>query len=277
MELLLRELSYLPLAIAQAAAYINTSETSIEAYLPLVAQHKEDAAQLSSGSSGDKLSDDDRKSPITTTLLVSLERLRHSHRKAAEYLFLMACLDRKDILLDFLPSTLSTEALPQEREGAVAILHRYALITRRPAISSVDLHRLVHVAIRDWLKRNSWLGQWTESAMYCLLEVCPDHDYGTRSTWRRILPHAKHILSCSIIAREDKTRTDLAWKCAVSLRAEGRYEEAEELEVQVMETRMRVLGEEHPDTLASMNNLAFTWKERALVWKLLNLCMNVFD
>lgn len=27
-----------------------------------------------------------------------------------------------------------------------------------------------------------------------------------------------------------------------------------------METRKRMLGPEHPDTLTSMNNLAFTWK-----------------
>ena len=30
----------------------------------------------------------------------------------------------------------------------------------------------------------------------------------------------------------------------------------------MMETRKRVLGEEHPDTLTSMNNLAYTWKEQ---------------
>jgi hypothetical protein len=29
-----------------------------------------------------------------------------------------------------------------------------------------------------------------------------------------------------------------------------------------METRKRVLGEEHPDTLISLNNLAFTWKSQ---------------
>lgn len=40
---------------------------------------------------------------------------------------------------------------------------------------------------------------------------------------------------------------------------QGRWKEAE-LEVQVIETRKRVLGQEHPDTLSSMNNLAFTWK-----------------
>jgi hypothetical protein len=38
--------------------------------------------------------------------------------------------------------------------------------------------------------------------------------------------------------------------------------EAEELEVQVMETRKRVLGAEHPDTLTSMGNLAFTCKSQ---------------
>jgi tetratricopeptide repeat protein len=33
-----------------------------------------------------------------------------------------------------------------------------------------------------------------------------------------------------------------------------------ELEIQVMETRKRVLGAEHPDTPTSVNNLTFTWK-----------------
>jgi hypothetical protein len=39
---------------------------------------------------------------------------------------------------------------------------------------------------------------------------------------------------------------------------QGRWKEAEELEVQVMETSSRVLGDEHPNTLTSMANLAFT-------------------
>jgi len=49
---------------------------------------------------------------------------------------------------------------------------------------------------------------------------------------------------------------------AETYRKQGRWKEAEELEVQVMETSLRVLGEEHPDTLTSMNNLAFTLKGR---------------
>jgi Tetratricopeptide repeat len=37
---------------------------------------------------------------------------------------------------------------------------------------------------------------------------------------------------------------------------EGRWKEAEKLAIQVMETRKRVLGVEHPDTLISMGKLA---------------------
>ena len=40
---------------------------------------------------------------------------------------------------------------------------------------------------------------------------------------------------------------------------QGRWGEAEELEVQVMETRKRVLGLEHPDTLTSTDHLASTY------------------
>ncbi|KAH0544448.1 hypothetical protein GP486_008515 [Trichoglossum hirsutum] len=49
---------------------------------------------------------------------------------------------------------------------------------------------------------------------------------------------------------------------ASTYRNQGRWKEAEELEVQVMKTRKRVLGEEHPDTLTSMANLAFTFRSQ---------------
>jgi Flp pilus assembly protein TadD len=41
---------------------------------------------------------------------------------------------------------------------------------------------------------------------------------------------------------------------------QGRWDAAEELFVQVMETSKKKLGADHPDTLTSMANLAFTWK-----------------
>ncbi len=45
-------------------------------------------------------------------------------------------------------------------------------------------------------------------------------------------------------------------------RSQGRWEEAEKLEVQVMETRKTKLGADHPDTLTSINNLASTYRSQ---------------
>jgi hypothetical protein len=55
------------------------------------------------------------------------------------------------------------------------------------------------------------------------------------------------------------TLTSMA-NLASTYRNQGRWDDAEKLEVQVMETSKTKLGVDHPDTLTSMANLAFTWK-----------------
>jgi hypothetical protein len=47
---------------------------------------------------------------------------------------------------------------------------------------------------------------------------------------------------------------------ASTYRNQGRWKEAEELEVQVMETGKKVLGLKHPNTLISIGNLASTYQ-----------------
>ena len=131
---------------------------------------------------------------------------------------------------------------------------------RRPAESAFDLHRLIHIALRKWLQKQELLNQWIQKAIKRLLEVFPDHNHGNRSKWRRLLPHTKYALSYNSIEQEDESRMNLEWKYAMVLYVDGRYNEAEEPFMRAMETRKRVLGEEHPDTLTSMNNLAWTWK-----------------
>jgi Ankyrin repeats (3 copies)/Tetratricopeptide repeat/Ankyrin repeats (many copies) len=54
------------------------------------------------------------------------------------------------------------------------------------------------------------------------------------------------------------TLTSMA-NLASTYRNQGRWMEAENLDIQVMETSLRVLGEEHPSTLTSMANLASTF------------------
>jgi tetratricopeptide (TPR) repeat protein len=261
-KLLLQELSYLPLAIVQAAAYINTRNITLESYRSQLLEQKEKAVECSSEVLEGKLREHDAKGPVATTLLIAMDQIRRTTPLAADYLLFVACVDRKDIPLDLLKA-----ASPYEREDTIRILNRYALITRRPAESAIDIHQLPHRALRNWLQNQETLDQWTEQAIKWLLSIFPDHDHGNRSKWRRLLPHARYALSHRLSEQEGADRMSLIWKCAMALLSDGRYNEAEELFEQVMETRKRVLGDEHPDTLASMANLASTywnqgrWKE----------------
>jgi len=260
-KLLLKDLLYLPLAVVQSAAYINARSLTLRKYRSQLNKHEEPALQRSSGSPGGKLQSYGIKDPVATTLFISMDQVLHDNALAADYLFLVACVDRKDI-----PHDLLEASSPRAREDAIMVLSRYALVTRRPAESALDLHRLVHRALRQWLERQGWLGRWTQHAITQLLRMFPDHGHGSRSKWRRLLPHAMYALSYGPDEGGGSNRLTLVWKCAMTLYSDGRYNEAEGLFVQVMETRKNVLGGEHPDTLISMANLASTYSNQGR-WK----------
>jgi tetratricopeptide (TPR) repeat protein len=252
-DLLLKGLAYLPLAIVQAAAYVNANKVTLQEYLSLLAEKMEGLVEPLHQES---------ENVIAATWLISFEQIRRHDTLAADYLLFMACVDRNDVPLALLPA-----ASPHERGiHAVGTLDAYSFVTKRTAEAALDLHRLVHVSTRNWLEKEGLLSQQSQVAITRLLKVFPDHNHGSRSKWRRLLPHAKFALSSGLTGQENEAKTNLVWKCAMTLDSDGRWKEAEELFVQVMETRKRVLGEEHPDTLTSMANLASTYRNQGR-WK----------
>ena len=75
----------------------------------------------------------------------------------------------------------------------------------------------------------------------------------TKSEQQKMFEIGSAILSCSIlclISLGDLART---------YRSQGRWNEGEKLEVQVMDMRKKLLGAEHPHTLTSMASLASTY------------------
>jgi tetratricopeptide (TPR) repeat protein len=261
-EHMLRELSYLPLAVVQAAACINASRITVQEYRLRLDEHIGFITELSSDSSENELQVPSVKDPVAASLSLSIDQISCDNAFATDSLFLAACVDRKDISIDLLGVS-STQA----REDAISILDKYALITRRPAESALDVHRLVHQALRKCLQVQGQLQEWTQHTIRQLLRVFPNDDHSNRSKWRRLFPHAQYALSHSLADENNEERLRLASKCATTLLSDGRYEEAEELFNEVMDAKKRVLSDEHPDTLTSISNLASTywnqgrWKE----------------
>jgi tetratricopeptide (TPR) repeat protein len=257
---LLEELSHLPLAVVQAAACINASGMTVQQYQVQLAEHREAVLKYSDDPSEGELQEFGRRNTIAATLSLSMSQVRQINPVAEASLFLAACVDRKDIPLDLLEA-----ASPQAREDGIKVLDRYALVTRRPAESALDVHRLVHDALRKRLQVQGRLQEWTQRTITQLLRVFPEHDHINRSKWRRLLPHAQYVLSHS--ENDDyKGRVDLAQKCAITLCSDGQYKGAEGLFVQVMETWKKALGDDHHNTLNAMANLASTYSEQGK-WK----------
>ncbi|KAI2483772.1 AAA superfamily ATPase [Pyrenophora tritici-repentis] len=238
---LLRALSYLPLAVMQAAACIKASGMTVQEYRSRLDDHKELAIEHSGDLSEGKLQGAGVKDPVAATLFLSIYEIRRDNALAADYLFLAACVERKDISLDLLEA-----ALPQAREDAIRVLDKYALVTRRPAESALDVHRLVHRALRKQLQAQG-LRQWTQRTMTQLLQEAEE-----------LFVQVMETRKTKLAADHPDTLNSMA-NLASTYRNQGRWDDAEKLFMQVMEASKTKLGADHPDTLTSMANLASTY------------------
>lgn len=189
-RILLQELLHLPLAIIQAAAYINVTAVSLEGYQSKLKTQNDYDVKPDSSPSRERPQRLGEKDPVATTLFISLDEIRRSHALAAEYVLLAACVASKDI-----PFELFENENIRERENAIQVLSKYRLVTRRPEDSALDLHRLVHCALQEWLQQHNQFQEQIENAITKLLRIFPDHNHQNRSKWRRLFPHTKYVLS----------------------------------------------------------------------------------
>jgi tetratricopeptide (TPR) repeat protein len=254
---LLSILAYLPLAIVQAAAFINNNETSISDYVSLF-EHAGAEIELFSEQFEDSSRYREMESTIAKTWHISFDQIRKQDPLAAEYLSFIACIDRVNIPQSLLP--LRGSAVQQVK--ALGTLIGYAFITERQQTRQrvdrerfLDMHRLVHVASIAWLHgHGEWAG-WTNTVVDRLKEVVPWGGHEGKEVWASYLSHAVHTA-----AHEDTVKSialasllGRVGRCQTSL---GEYAAAEVSHRQASSLRREVLGPEHPDTLTGMNDLA---------------------
>ena len=249
---LLQLLTFLPLAIVQASAYINENGTTIPMYAALLQDTEQNIIDILSEEFEDEGRYEDIKNPIATTWLISFDQIRRHDQLAAEYLSFMACVESKDIPRSLLPPAQSLK----KAVGAIGTLTAYSFITEGAGGQSFNVHRLVHLATRNWLREKGSLGEWCQKTINRLAEVFPKDDHENRRLWRSYLPHSRFALACRLVPRDTEGRLVLLEKLGLCLIREGRYAEAEEKLTEVMEMRVEAMGDEHPDTLRSINDLA---------------------
>ncbi|KAK5674032.1 hypothetical protein LTS10_013212 [Elasticomyces elasticus] len=254
---LLELLAYLPLAIIQAAAFIDNNDMAVSRYVTLL-QTIGSQAKLFAEQFEDPNRYQETERTVAKTWYISFDQMRKQDKLAAEYLSFMACIDRINIPQSLLPPCSS---LVQQAK-AIGTLKAYTFVTERQQLTpgsvseaSFDVHRLVHLAMIWWLNGQSEQKAWVIKAAARLEELVPYGGHENKEKWTRYLAHADHVAGSEGML-EDKTRASLldrVGRCQASL---GLYAAAEIAHRQALSIREKVLGEEHPDTLTSMNNLA---------------------
>ncbi|KAH8201674.1 hypothetical protein TruAng_004195 [Truncatella angustata] len=257
-------LECMPLAIVQAAAYITLRAPfcSVQQYLDRFRENDRKKESLLNREGGQLRRDREAKNSIIVTWQISFEHVRQVRNSAADLLSFMSFFDGQGIptvLVRKRNGSIITQSKyakrnNENRDGAdhisddddreeesvsesepddsfeddVIALRNYSFVSVSNDGKTLTIHALIQLATRKWLAENNQLDQWEGQFLQNLNAELPNGEYENWERWRgRAL--------------------------------QGQWDAAEELEVQVMETRRKKLGEDHPHTLTSMANLASTY------------------
>jgi tetratricopeptide (TPR) repeat protein len=254
---LLELLTNLPLAIVQAAAFINSNQVSFADYVSLFKQ-ADTEIEVFSESFDDPSRYEETESTIAKTWQISFNQILKHHRLAADYLSFVACVDRVNIPQSLLPS----DGTAVQRLKALGTLTGYAFISERqqdPQRSEEErffnVHRLVQKATAWWLREHNNWTTWIEKAHYRLEGLVPYGGHEGRRKWTSYLPHAMHVSDLhSELSETGRTSLlDRIGRCQTTL---GQYAAAEATHRRVLALRRKNLGDEDTSTLISMNEVA---------------------
>ncbi|KAI1340781.1 kinase subdomain-containing protein [Xylariaceae sp. FL0016] len=224
---LLRELTYLPLAIVQAAAYLNQNRMPVSKYLKLLCGTEENMTRLLRREFKDNNRYHGSRNAVATTWLVSFDQIRKSDTAAANLLSFMGFIEPKAISQSILPKLSSEEEL----ERSIGVLCGYAFLVRRGDDDVFDMHRLVHVAIRVWLQQNGDIDQAESDAVRHLISTFPEYSmtdrlyFGNLGLVRKIIPHAFRALEITR-NHQGRERSELCSRTCCCLVQERRFQEA---------------------------------------------------
>ncbi|KAJ7888011.1 hypothetical protein B0H13DRAFT_2277448 [Mycena leptocephala] len=267
---IVKELSFLPLAIIQAGAYISKFDC-LHRYLSIYSKNR---AKLLGQHSAQ--SHDDYELTVYTTWQISFEQLS---KVAARFLQLCSLLHHDSIpetifeqaakssiysneqeaqtlqeARKFLQNFLSVSGTwdPQHFMDIIGEIRAYSLIDRHDISDTLSIHPLVHSWCRHTLDDEP-------IARECMTNIVGMSIRFTDDAYLFRIGLMSHI--DSLIQDPMTIKSVFQTEYTRVYYDSGRFTEAESLTVMVLEKRKQLLGADHPDTLLAMGNLAATYRK----------------
>jgi tetratricopeptide (TPR) repeat protein/transcriptional regulator with XRE-family HTH domain len=248
----------LPLALAQAAAYIEETEITLADYLNLFQKYPNQL--LSRG----KLSG--YKYTVATTWAVSFQHIEEEDPSAADLLRACAFLHPDAIPLKMLQEgsvelNTNLQSILNDQlsfKQCIEILRRYSLV-QQSSTETLVVHRLVQTTVLSALS-NDMRKAWEIQMIQAINKALPD----TRiENWPIYEQYLQHIQYCADISEKDGTiileLASLLNRIGDYLQERGRYSEAETPLQKALKIRENLIGLHHPDTATSLHSLALLY------------------
>ena len=232
---LVEALGRIPLAVTQAAAFIQQNSITLSEYLAMLEADDSETQALLEEDSGDLRRDSESQSSVFRTWKLSFDLIQKQRPRAVELLSLMSVLDYHRV-----PRMLFQD--PGERTvettTALGTLQAFCLVNSRGTpidnaedepYTEYELHRLTQLATLKWLDVNNKIKDWHTHGLRRVEKAWPEvsHDFENWITCDLLLPHALKVLEYDLTEEEE-----LPLKAALLTRlgafdySQGRHETA---------------------------------------------------
>lgn len=253
-------LGHLPLALAQAAAFMHENVISVNEYIELYNESDETQMELLSESFETLGRDSDVPNAVTTTFIVSINQIKERDPKAIDILCLVAFIDQHDIPKSLIQGKVKRSI---DLTKSLGTLKAFSLVMAS-AQGNFSLHRLVQLVMRKWLIIEDKFKDQATQAMDIIAGLFPNAKFEQWSVCAAYLPHAQSILDFvpDLHGEDLRRRLYLQEGIAYYLWTQGYYNEAEKIDLLIVEENKEKYGIEHPETLESLEGLASTYESQ---------------
>ncbi|MFF7866178.1 tetratricopeptide repeat protein, partial [Streptomyces qaidamensis] len=236
------DLGHLPLALEQAGAYLFETGTSPADYRQMLGQVMDAAA-----------GGIDPERTIARIWRHTLTAVKRRNPQAVTLLDTMAWLAP-----DAIPRTMLAPLCPEPRSlgEALGALYAYNMIAYSADRQSISLHRLVQTVLRHQPAGSDGYPPGRQDAERLIQHATSGEDTDTPQ-WEQLLPHVVAVADSTPPHSPASTDTADAYRAAAQyLYRQGRNAHTIPLRTAALAQCEQVVGDTHPQTLNSRNNLA---------------------
>jgi tetratricopeptide (TPR) repeat protein len=285
MQKLVAALDHMPLALAQAGAYIKQRgrRYSVARYLAKLEKSEKSQTSLLTSASKELRRDEEAQDSIILTWQISFDYISAVRPSAADLLSLMSMYNYQSIP-EYLLKARGGNERPDTRlasgqddvqrdsdesssasddedfeddeyEDDILTLENFHFISTTLSNTAFEMHRLVQLAARVWLRSHQLYQEWVRKGMERLDEALPD---GEHENWGRCGELYPHVTSMLQVNEKNYSlfQASVQYKAAWFDWRRGLWSKAEALVARSYKTREKMVGRDDQETLSALSMYA---------------------